>query len=127
MTRPYGPWWLKYPAEHAQRAEQLLAQYTSAVERNIRHWEHNCPGEVDWAPVFWDAAYRAAWRCDGQSGFWPLLKLSMLRASRKYLATHRRRTAKLLKMNHNGDLEVVDHRMSLLDVHEAKRELELLE
>lgn len=91
--RPYTAWWLRYPGR-GERAAELLARWAPAVERRISYWESAYPGEVDWAPVLWDAAYRAAWRCDSEK-FWPLLKHSMEWAASKHVATHKRRLTKL--------------------------------
>ena len=99
MGRAYTAWWLKYPGREV-RAVKLLAKFRPAVEKQIKYWESSCFGEVDWEPVFWDAAYRAAWRCDGKN-FWPLLRVAMRNAGRKYLATHKRRTSKLRRVGLN--------------------------
>jgi len=95
--RPYTAWWLRYPGRD-ERAAELLAKFAPAVERQISYWEANCPGEVDWGPVLWDAAYRAAWRCD-RTNFWPLLRFAMLRKVQQSLATHKRRSAKLNRID----------------------------
>ena len=97
MGRPYTAWWLRYPGR-TDHATELLAKFTPAIERQVRYWEGTCPGEIDWAPVLWDAAYRAAWRCDGPN-FWPLLHFMMKRKVAQYLQTRDRKQSKLKRID----------------------------
>ena len=105
--RPYTAWWLRYPGRESS-AIDLLRQYRPAVEREIERCEQRWPtGGVDWATVLWDAAYRAAWRCDGPP-FWPLLKQSLIWKRRVSLATIARRAKRLRQVD--ADLELFTFR-----------------
>lgn len=94
--RPYTAWWLKYEGRE-ERAIELLKRFTPAIERQIDRLERSHHGEVDWAPVIWDAAYRAAWACN-VPGFWPILKKTIWWTTAKHIATHNRRLAKLRRV-----------------------------
>jgi hypothetical protein len=77
------------------RAAAILTRYRAGIERRIEWYERLCPDEIDWPPVVWDAAYRAAFRCDVPEAFWRLFKKILWRRAVHPLARHARRRAKL--------------------------------
>ncbi len=98
MARKLTKWWLGPKMGPTQRAEYLLGRYKALIEHSIYTYSRRYPGEVDWEPIVWDAAYRTAFRLDGgEAGFIPLFKTILWRLTANYVARHGRRRAKLMR------------------------------
>ena len=97
MGRKLTAWWAKPGRASPETAEQLLRDWRPAIERRISWYERQYPGEVDWEPVIWDGAYRAAFSYRPGDGFWKLLERAIWHRTTNSIARHKRRRAKLVK------------------------------
>jgi hypothetical protein len=94
MPLPRSAWWARPDSNLPESAATDLRRFRHAIERRITWYERLYPGEVDWEPVVWEAAYRAAFLChDGR--FWALFRVQLWKQARDYVQRHHRRKTKL--------------------------------
>lgn len=97
MSRPYTAWWNRTTYNSPESVAQQLRRFRRAIEGRVTWYERQFPGDVDWEPLVWDAAYRAAFMCY-PGAFWKVFKKTVWWLTAPYVARHRRRADKLVRL-----------------------------
>jgi hypothetical protein len=89
-------WWTRPGSNSPEIAAALLIQFRPAIEGRIAWYARKYPGEVDWEPVVWDAAYRTAF-CAYDGRFWTLFTTVVWQRTQHSIERHFRRKGKLMR------------------------------